>query len=68
MLSKNDVFHKRTRHIQLKHHFIRALIKNRELLYFHYISYVPTAENVADIMTKTLGKPSFIRFKNMLVS
>ena len=64
MLSKNDVFHNRTRHIELKHHFIRALIKDGAV----WISYVPTAENIADMLTKLLGKVLFIRFRNLLVS
>ena len=64
LLAKNDVFHNRTRHIELKHHFIRALIKSKEVL----IIYVPTAQNVADIMTKALSRILFLHFRNLLVS
>ena len=30
-LSKNHVFHKRTKHIDTRYHFIRELVKNKEI-------------------------------------
>lgn len=50
-LSKNQIFHKRTKHIHVKYHFIREKIKDNEI----ELLYMPTAEMVADILTKSLG-------------
>ena len=49
-ICKNDVLHDRVRHIDIKHHFIRDLIENKNLT----IDWIPTADQVADIFTKPL--------------
>jgi len=38
-LSKNSVFHKRSKHIDAKYHFIRELINNDEIVLQHYRSH-----------------------------
>lgn len=50
-LSKNFVFHKRTKHIDTKFHYIRELVNNGEIVLVH----CRTQEQVADILTKPLG-------------
>eukprot|EP00253_Pinus_taeda_P018932 PITA_18932 len=54
-LSKNSVFHKRTKHIDTRFHYIRELVNNGEIV----IEHCRTQEQVADILTKPLNQKSF---------
>eukprot|EP00253_Pinus_taeda_P028156 PITA_28156 len=54
-LSKNYVFHKRTKHIDTKFHYIKELVNNGEIV----LQHCRTQEQVADILTKPLGQKSF---------
>jgi hypothetical protein len=38
MLSKNHVFHKKTKHIDTRYHFIRELVNNKEICLGFYRS------------------------------
>ena len=62
-LSKNDIYHDRTKHIDLRYHFIRECVQ-QQLFNVHY---VPTAEQQADIFTKGLQKQLFTKFRNMIM-
>ena len=50
-LSKNSVFHKRTKNIDAKYHYIRELVNNGEVV----LQHCRTEETFADILTKPLG-------------
>ncbi|GKC32580.1 hypothetical protein Tco_1039874 [Tanacetum coccineum] len=50
MLSRNPVLHGRTKHIDIKHHYIRELIANEEI----QLDTCRTDEQVADLLTKSL--------------
>jgi hypothetical protein len=54
-LSKNHVFHKKTKHIDTRYHFIRELVNNGELILQHCRSN----EQLADIFTKALAQDQF---------
>ena len=54
-LSKNYVFHKRTKHIDTKFHYIRELVNNGEIV----LQHCRTEEQFADILTKPLRRKSF---------
>eukprot|EP00253_Pinus_taeda_P031978 PITA_31978 len=54
-LSKNSVFHKRTKHIDTRFHYIRELVRNGEII----LQHCSTQEQVADILTKPLDQKSF---------
>ena len=54
-LSKNFVFHKRTKHIDAKFHYIRELVNNGEIV----LQHCRTEDQFTDILTKLLGKNSF---------
>jgi len=54
-LSKSFVFHKRTKHIDTRFHYIIELVSNGEIVLQHY----RTQEQVADILTKRLDQKSF---------
>lgn len=53
---------KRSKHIEVKHFYMRELIKNNKLT-LHSIN---THDNVADAMTKSLGKIKFRKFRESL--
>eukprot|EP00253_Pinus_taeda_P004619 PITA_04619 len=61
-LSKNSVFHKKTKHIDTKFHFIRELVNNGEIVLQHW----RTEDQLADILTKPLAKKSFDHFRKCL--
>jgi len=64
-LASNSKFHARTKHIDIRYHFVRALIKNETI----DIQYVPSEDNLADAFTKLLPKPHLERLrKEMKVS
>ena len=54
-LSKNSVFHKRTKHIDTRFHCIRELVNNGEIV----LEHCRTQEQVTDILTKPLVQKSF---------
>eukprot|EP00253_Pinus_taeda_P005140 PITA_05140 len=54
-LSKNSVFHKRTKHIDTRFHYIKELVNNGEIILKHY----KTEEQVVDILTKPLDEKCF---------
>ena len=51
-LGKNPVYHARTKHIDIRHHFIREKIESHEV----EVNFCRTEEMVADILTKALTK------------
>eukprot|EP00253_Pinus_taeda_P031280 PITA_31280 len=54
-LSKNYVFHKRTKHIDTWFHYITDLVNSGEIV----LQHCRTQEQVADILTKPLDQKSF---------
>ncbi|KAG0594554.1 hypothetical protein M758_UG087800, partial [Ceratodon purpureus] len=59
-LAHNPVYHGRTKHVEVRHHFIREKILSGEV----NLEYVPTEEQVADIFTKALGRTAFERIRD----
>mmetsp|Transcript_16839 Transcript_16839/g.40656 ORF Transcript_16839/g.40656 Transcript_16839/m.40656 type:complete len:252 (-) Transcript_16839:376-1131(-) len=58
-LCNNPVFHRRTRHIRRRYHFVRQCVEDGEI----YIAYVKSEDNVADMLTKPLPYVVFIRHR-----
>lgn len=54
-LSKNPEFHARSKHIAIRHHFIREQIADGAIA----LQRIDTANNLADILTKGLPRPRF---------
>lgn len=61
-LSKNPVFHGRSKHIDIRFHFLRDLVKDEVVK----LSYCNSQVQVADIMTKPLKLEQFLRLRSML--
>ncbi|CAK9811678.1 Copia protein [Anthophora quadrimaculata] len=53
-LAENPIFHNRTKHVDIKHHFVRDALRNKLLK----LEYISTSEMVADVLTKSLPGPS----------
>ena len=59
-IAKNPVQHKETKHVDVRHHFLRDNVEKMNVL----MSFCSTEDQLDDIFTKPLGKESF--FKNKL--
>lgn len=57
-LAENTGHHQNTKHIHVKSHFIRKMVELNEV----NLQYVPTKEQVADVLTKLLGRNKFPNF------
>ena len=49
-ISKNPVQHSKTKHIEIRYHFIRDLVERKNMTF----EYIPTERHNADIFTKPL--------------
>jgi hypothetical protein len=61
-LSKNPIFHDRSKHIDVRFHFIRECIGDRRM----DIEHVRTEEQVADILMKPLAREHFCELREKL--
>jgi hypothetical protein len=57
-LAKDNKFHMRTKHINLRYHFVCKAVEDGKIK----MVYIPTSENISDIFTKALPKPKFTEF------
>ena len=55
MLTKNPVFHAKTKHIEVKYHFIREMLEKKLMK----LVKVHTDDNPADLLTKSLPSEQF---------
>jgi len=61
-LSKNHVHHDRSKHIDTRYHLIRDCVDRGEV----DIDHVGTTEQLADILTKALGRVRFVELRQQL--
>ena len=54
-LAKDNKFHSRTKHINLRYHFVCEAMEEGKIT----LKYMPSQENIADIFTKSLAKVKF---------
>lgn len=60
LLVKNPAYHSRTKHIDIRHHFIRNHVNDNTVEF----QYLPTAEMPADMLTKPLATTKHKLFTN----
>lgn len=58
------IFNQRTRHIDVRYHFLDEKIRKNQIS----IKYVSSDDQLADIFTKPLGSVKFTKFRNLILS
>jgi len=61
-LTKNQIQHSRTKHIEIRHHFIRDHVNNGDC----EMKFIETKLELADILEKPLPKDRFFFLRNEL--
>lgn len=62
-MSKNDVLHSRSKHIDIKHHYIREQLESGLIA----LQWVSSAEQLADALTKSLPPRIFCPLRDQMV-
>jgi hypothetical protein len=61
-ISKNLVLHSRTKHIEIRYHFIRNLVEEQLL----ELTFIPTKQQLADLFTKPLDNLHFTSLRKAI--
>lgn len=61
-MSHNPVLHSRTKHIDIRYHYIRETVADGTVV----LKYCPTKDMIADLLTKPLGKGRFELLRDKL--
>ena len=61
-LTKDQMFHERTKHIDVWYHFVRDIVARGDII----VSKVNTYDNLADMLTKTLPIAKFEHCLNLV--
>ena len=61
-LCKNPVFHERSKHIDVRYHFVRSCVEEGKL----EVEHVRTEDQYADILTKPLARVRFQELKKKI--
>ena len=59
-LCANPVYHSRMKHVALDYHFVREQVSTGALK----VRYIHTLDQPADMLTKPLGRLSFLKFRS----
>lgn len=62
-MASNPVFHARTKHIELDYHFVWEKVS----LGSHHVHYVPSVDQLADLLTKPLHNHQHLLLRTKLV-
>jgi hypothetical protein len=61
-LAKNPVHHERSKHIETKYHYIKKSVEDGKIS----LEQVPTGDQLADIMTKSLARVKFLELRDQI--
>ena len=61
-LSKNPIQHSTTKHIEIRHHFLRDEVANKNI----ELEFIPTEKQIVDIFTKPLAEDRFTSLRREL--
>ena len=61
-MSGNSVFHDKSKHIEIKYHYIRDMVQREAVK----LQHVATDEQIVDVLTKQLAKVKFEYFREKL--
>jgi hypothetical protein len=61
-LGRNPVFHDRSKHIDVRFHYIRECVEENRV----QLQSIGTVEQLADILTKALGRERFCELRSRL--
>ena len=61
-LSENPVFHDKSKHIEIKYHYIRDMVQRGVV----NLQYVAMEEKITDVLTKPLARVKFEYFREKL--
>ena len=62
ILARDPKFHSRAKHIRIAYHQVRELVAGGEI----QIEQVPSAENAADLLTKSLDRAKFETLRTLI--
>ena len=61
-ISKNPIQHSRTKHIEIRHYFIREHIQKEDII----LEFIPMKDQLEDIFTKPLNGDRFKQIRGKL--
>jgi hypothetical protein len=61
-LTENPVFHDKSKHIEVKYHYIRDMVQRGAV----ELQYISTNEQIANILTKPLSRVNYEYFRDKL--
>ena len=61
-ISENLVFHDRSKHMEMRYHYLRDMVQRRAIS----LQYIPTVKQTVDVLTKPLSKRKFEYFRDKL--
>jgi hypothetical protein len=61
-LLENPISHDSTKHVEIKYHYICDMVQRKEVR----VEYLPTDEQIANVLTKPLAKSKFVYFRDKL--
>ena len=61
-LAKNPVEHERTKHIDIRHHFIREMVESQVI----DVQYVCSEEMLADLLTKGVSRDRHVKLCKLM--
>ena len=61
-MTKNLVFHDKSKHIEIRYHYIRDMVQKRAVK----LQYIATDEKIVDVLNKNLSRVKFVYFRDKL--